>query len=107
MMRTLGVAFATLLLAGCVGPVKDTFNDRAEEYKSSYTLDPIQLPAEFNVDAPLEAFPIEGVDGAVAGIGGEGFRVPEVPAGDPSLQVAETLLLESDRLAFLRIDALP
>ena len=107
MMRTLGVAFATLWLAGCVGPVKDTFNDRAEEYKSSYTLDPIQLPAEFNVDAPLEAFPIEGVDGAVAGIGGQGFRVPEVPAGDPSLQVAETLLLESDRLAFLRIDALP
>ena len=98
-----GAAF----LSGCVGPVKDTFSDRAVDYKSAYSLEPIEIPAEFGVEAPLEAFPIDGVQGAIAGSGGAGFRVPEVPAGDPSLQVATTRLLESDRLAFLRIDALP
>ena len=31
------------VVAGCVGPVKDTFEDRAVDYKSSYSLDPIQF----------------------------------------------------------------
>lgn len=98
---------AAVFLAGCVGPFKNTVTDRSIDYQGAYTLDPIQLPAEFDVPEPLEAFPIAGVDGAVAGAGGGGFDIPSVPAVDPSLQQSSTQLLQSDQLAYLRVDALP
>ena len=37
------------VVAGCVGPVKDTFEDRAVDYKSSYSLDPIQFPEQYDL----------------------------------------------------------
>ena len=95
------------VVAGCVGPVKDTFEDRAVDYKSSYSLDPIQFPEQYDLAPPLEAFPIEGVDQAVAGTGGSRFTVPEVPAQDPSLQQTQTRVLASERVAFLRVDSSP
>lgn len=107
MIRVITVALVSVGLAGCVGPFKGAVTDRAVDYKGSYTLEPIQIPAEYNVPAPLEAFPIDGVEGAVAGAGGGAFQIPAVPAGDPSLQVSSTQLIESARVAFLRIDALP
>ena len=107
MMRTLALVLGCSALAGCVGPLKGSVTDRSVDYKGSYSLDPIELPAEFGVPAPVEAFVIDGVDGAVAGAGGSSFQVPSVPAGDPTLQSSSTQLIESSRVAFLRIDALP
>ena len=96
-----------LALAGCVGPMKNTFEDRAADYQKAYVLAPIALPAEYDLAPPQEAFPIPGVDAPVKGAGNVGFTVPEAPVVDPSLQTSAIQRVESDTTAYLRVDSLP
>lgn len=103
----ISLSLIALALAGCVGPMKNTFEDRAADYQKAYVLAPIELPGEYDLAAPQEAFPIPGVDAPVKGAGNTGFVIPEAPVVDPSLQTSAIQRVESDTTAYLRVDALP